>query len=205
MTKSHSETRFTKLTNRVAEWAKARKLDQSDIDLIVDLTVALREAEQSLIEAGLFAQMVAAPQALHFGWASGAVPFDPTAAMGMLVHEAAHVEAMIAEQLYPGDSSDAESMGANRPAIHRYVISEGPTEIVIESSKPLSESERSEIVRRCLTPLWQSVDGGIVVDAIECDGPRRQIVTADGRVIGTCLESVHLAKLIDLLPERGDV
>jgi hypothetical protein len=204
MTTSHSETRFTKLTNRIAEWAKVRKLDQSDIDLVVDLTVALREAEKSLIEAGLFAQMVAAPQSLSFGWASGAVPFDPTAAMGLLVHEAAHVEAMIAEQLYPGDSTD-EPAEDPRPAIHRYIISEGGAEIIIESSKPLSESERSEIVRRCLTPLWQSVDGGIVVDAIECDGPRRQIVTADGRVIGTCLESVHLAKLIDLLPERGDV
>jgi hypothetical protein len=199
MMKSHSETRFAKLANRIVEWAKARKLDQTDIDLVVDLTVALREAEKSLIEAGLFAQMTAAPHALDFGWASGAVPFDPSAAIGLLVHEAAHVEAIIAEQLYPGDSSDGES------ACHRYVISEGSTEIVIESSKPLSEYEQSEIVRRCLTPLSLPFDGGIVVDAIECDGPRQQIVTADGRVIGTCLGSVILGKLIDLLQGRRGV
>ena len=205
MTTPLSETRFAKLTNRIVEWAKVRKLDQSDIDLVVDLTVALREAEKLLIEAGLFAQMVAAPQALNFGWASGAVPFDPAAAIGLLVHEAAHVEAMIADELYPGDSSDGEPVVASRPAIHRYIISEGDAEIIIESSKSLSDDERSEIVRRCLTPLCFPFDGGIVVDAIECDGPRRQIVTADGRVIGTCLESVSLGKLIDLLQGRRGV
>jgi hypothetical protein len=205
MTTSPSETRLAKLANRIVEWAKDRKLDQSDLDLVVDLTVALREAEKSLIEAGLFAQMVAAPQALDFGWASGSVPFDPAAAIGLLVHEAAHVEAMIAEQLYPGDSSDEEPEEEPRPALHRYVISEGSTEIVIESSKPLSDYERSEIVRRCLTPLCLPFDGGIVVDAIECDGPRQQIVTADGRVIGTCLESVNLGKLSDLVQGRRGV
>jgi hypothetical protein len=199
MTTSPFETRFAKLTNRFAEWAKVRELDQSDIDLVVDLTVALREAEKLLIEAGQFAQMVAAPQALNFGWASGAVPFDPAAAIGLLVHEAAHVEAMIAEQLYPGYSSGGE------PAFHRYVISDGSTEIVIESSKPLSEYEQSEIVRRCLTPLCLPFDGGIVVHSIECDGPRQQIVTPDGRVIGTYLESVTLGKLSDLLHGRRGV
>jgi hypothetical protein len=205
MTTSHSETRFEQLVNQIGQWAKNRKLDASDIDLIIDVIDSLQAAESALIEAGLFAQMVAAPQALDFGWASGSVPFDPAAAIGLLVHEAAHVEAMIAEQLYPGDSSDGEPAEQPRPALHRYVISEGSTEIVIESSKPLSDYERSEIVRRCLTPLCLPFDGGIVIDSIEFDGPRQQIVTADGQLVGTFLESVNLGKLSDLVQGRRGV
>ena len=197
-----SETRFTQLVSRIGEWAKVRKLDKPDIDLIVDLTVALREAEKALIEAGLFAQMAAAPHAMNFGWASGAVPFDPAAAMGLLVHEAAHVEAMIAEGLYPDNSSGAQPEEESGREVHHYVISQGSTEITIDSSVPLSEYDLSEIVLRCLTPLCLSIERGTVIDSVEFDGPLHKIIDSRGQVVGTALGVVSLGMI---LPGRRGV
>ena len=44
MTTSRSETLNEQLINRICEWAKARKLAEPDIDMIIDLVAALRVA-----------------------------------------------------------------------------------------------------------------------------------------------------------------
>ena len=194
MTTSHSETRYEHLVVRLCEWAKVRKLAESDIDMIIDMVAALRSADDALCAAGFFASAVAAPRKLRFTWASGQQPFDPAAALKQLKKSADYIMWAV----------DAELFGPNPripnppapPGRYYYLLTSNGATVRLESPVPMGVEE---IRRMGLQTFIQArFRFGNMLRISICDAEYEALETVEV----PAHEQLRKAGLVD--PERGD-
>ena len=146
MTTSPSETIYEQLVGRLGEWAKARNLTESDVDLIIDLIAALRAADDTLCAAGFFASAVANPQNLSFAWASGKRPFDPQAALKQLKKSADYLVWAVDTELF-GPNAGIHNPPAP-PDKYYYLLTSNGAKLQFESPVPMGVGEICRMARQ---------------------------------------------------------
>ena len=182
MTTSHSETLNEQLASRLCEWAKARKLAEPDIEMIIDLVAALRVADDTMRAAGFFASAVAEPKNLRFAWTSGQRPFDPEAALQQLKKAAGYVMWAVDTELY-GENPDGQPQ-PEPPGRYYYQVSSNGVNVRIDSPVPLSMDEI------CRAALKRYIKSGIGF------GPSLQVSNCDEGYVAK--DTVHVPTYLQL-------
>jgi hypothetical protein len=194
MTTSHSKTRFEQLVVRLCEWAKARKLAESDIDMIIDVVSALRSADEALCAAGFFACAVAAPRKLRFTWESGQTPFDPAAALKQFKKSADYIIWAVDAELF-GPNPRIPNPPAPQGKYYYLLISNG-AKVRFDSPVPMGVEE---VCRMGLQTFIQAgFRFGDMLRISICDAEYKALETVEV----PANEQLRKAGLVD--PERGD-